>query len=78
MAVNARFWVRELTEFGNADNIKVTLAPVLRNGGDGNVDWAKFTPSGEITLFVSAEGAQEYFRSRVGKDIAITFSDPED
>lgn len=73
--VRARFWVREITAYGNADNIKVSLSPKTRSGEGDNVDWSKYTPSGEITLSITTEGAQEWFRDRLGKDVAITFED---
>ena len=77
MAVNARFYVKELTKSAaGAGNLQVTLAAVTRSTPD-NVDWSKFTPSGEIRLFVTQEGAQEFFERRLGQDIAITFADPE-
>lgn len=81
MAVKARFWVREVTKFGNTDHMSVTLHPVIRSvgqPGDGeNTDWSKFTPSGEIKLNLSAIGAQQWFEDRLGKDVAITFDDVE-
>ena len=75
MAVSARFWVREFTRYGNTDNIKVLLSPVTRSTPD-NVEWSKYSPAGEIWLSVTAEGAQDWFASRLGQDIAITFDDP--
>lgn len=81
MSVSARFWIRDFTRFGNTENIRVVMAPVVRAhelpGGEGNVDWSKYTPSGEITLNITALGAQEWFEQRIGKDVAITFDDPE-
>lgn len=77
MAVKARFWVKTVTLNGNSEHIDVVLAPVIRSvgqPGDGqNVDWAKYTPSGEIRLNVSAAGGQQFFKDNLGKDVAITF-----
>jgi len=78
MSVNARFWVREFTRFGNTDNVQVKLSPKTRSGKDDNVDWSKYTPSGEITMSLTTEGAQQWFEERIGKDVAITFADVED
>lgn len=82
MAVKARFWISELTKHGNTDNMTVLMKPVVRStgqAGDGqNTDWSKYTPSGEIRLSVTAQGAQEWFEARLGKDIAITLEDVED
>ena len=78
--IHARFWVQKVTKQAvSAGNIQrtVELAPVVRpapsDDGKGNVDWAKYTPSGEIRLTVSAEGAGEMFDAALGKDVAITF-----
>lgn len=84
MAVNARFWVQKVTKqavSGGEFSREVTLQPVVRAGGlpgaEGNVDWSKYTPSGEIRLVVSAQPAGEWFEDRIGKDVAITFDDVE-
>lgn len=82
MAVKARFWVREFTRYGNTDNVRVLLAPVVRSkpqpGAEGNVDWSKFTPSGEFWMSVTTEGAQSWFEERIGKDVSITIEDVVD
>lgn len=82
MAIKARFWVAELTLHGNTGNQTVVLKPVVRSTGqpgDGqNIDWSKFTPSGEFRMTVTAEGAQQWFQDRLGKDISITLDDVED
>lgn len=83
MAVNARFWVQKVTKQTvntSALQREVTLQPVIRPSGvpgaEGNVDWAKYTPSGEIRLVITADAAGEWFEDRLGKDVAITFDDP--
>lgn len=76
--VQARFWVQSVTKravSGGEINREVILAPVIRSGEDGNVDWSKYTPSGEIRLTVSADAAGTWFEDRLGKDVAITFAD---
>jgi hypothetical protein len=82
MAVKARFWVQKITRQAvSKNNVQriVELAPVIRGAGhpDGgdkdNLDWSKYTPSGNITLTVSADGAGEWFESMLGEDVAITF-----
>lgn len=85
MAVKARFWVQKITKqavSGGGVNRTVELAPVVRAsqlpGGEGNVDWSKYTPSGSIQLVVSAEGAGTWFDEMLGKDVAITFDSVED
>ena len=78
--IHARFWVQKVTKQAvSAGNIQrtVELAPVIRptpsDDGNGNVDWSKYTPSGSITLSVSADAAGEAFEAALGKDVAITF-----
>ena len=81
VSVSARFWVQKITKQaasqGNITRI-VELAPVVRPsqlpGADGNVDWSKYTPSGSISLTVSANAAGEWFESMLGQDVAITFA----
>ncbi len=85
MSVNARFWVQSVkkTAVSGGDVAReVTLAPVVRAGGlpgaEGNVNWSKYTPSGEIRLVVTSGPAGEWFEDHLAKDVAITFSDVED
>ena len=83
--IHARFWVQKVTKQaaskGNVTRL-VELAPVIRSlpatspdydDGKGNVDWAKFTPSGRIELTVSADAAGQAFEDAVGHDVAIIF-----
>jgi len=51
--VTARFYVTEITEFGNVDQCRVKLAPAYSEGQ--NQDWAKYTPSGAIELNIGAD-----------------------
>lgn len=85
MRVHARFWVQKVTKQAvSQGNISrtVELAPVVRpqplDDGQGNVDWSKYTPSGSITLSITADGAGEAFERALGKDVAITFDLPDD
>lgn len=85
MAVKARFWVQKVTKqavSGGELSREVTLQPVIRAGGlpgaEGNVDWSKYTPSGDMRLVVTAAGAGDWFEERIGKDVSITLDDPED
>lgn len=78
--VKALFYV-SLIEKTPSDYISVTLMPVTRSiNKDGspytseNVDWAKYTPSGQIKMNVStATGAAQFFEDNLGKDVPITF-----
>lgn len=85
MAVQARFWVQSVkkTAVSGGDVAReVVLAPVIRGGGlpgaEGNVDWSKYTPSGEMRLMVTADAAGKWFEDRIAKDIAISFTDVPD
>lgn len=78
--IHARFWVQKVTKTAvSQGNISrtVELAPVIRaaplDGGQGNVDWSKYTPSGKIELTITAEAAGRAFEDAIGKDVAITF-----
>lgn len=81
MAVKARFWVQSIkktTVSGGNVAREVFLQPVVRAGGqpgaEGNVDWSKYTPSGDMRLMVTADGAGQWFEDQLGKDVAITLS----
>lgn len=84
MAVKARFWVQSVkrqTVSGGSVAREVVLAPVIRGGGlpgaEGNVDWSKYTPSGEIKMTITADAAGEWFErlQLEGKDVGITFDE---
>lgn len=73
--VKARFWVSQIIKFGSVKNIAVKLNAVTRKTED-NVDWAKYSPAGEINVTVTEDTpAQAWFEDRLGKDVAITFDD---
>lgn len=83
--VKARFWVQKVTKqaiSGGDVSREVTLQPVIRSSGmpgaEGNTDWSKYTPSGEIRMVVTAAGAGDWFEERIGKDVAITFDDVDE
>lgn len=79
MAVQARFWVQKVTKQAAAgDGIirEVILQPKIRPDGNDNVDWSKYTPSGDMRLMITQQPAGEWFEDRIGKDVAITFDDP--
>lgn len=74
--VTARFYVSQITDFGNVDQCRVELVPAY---GDGNnKDWAKYTPSGKVELNItSGTAAESFFRDLLrdkDHDIAIEFS----
>ena len=77
MAVTARFYVRKVTEerqAGSTDKMgHVELSASTK--GDENKSWARYTPSGNITLSTVNAGALEWFAERIGKDVAILFDD---
>lgn len=51
----------------------VTLNAVTRKDTRDNIDWAKYSPAGTMTLTVSqmAGGAFEAFENLLGKDVSI-------
>jgi hypothetical protein len=75
MAVKALFYVQSVEKIiasGSSQNMRVTMMPVIR-ATDDNIQWSKFTPSGKIEMYITADGAQKYFEENLGKDIPITF-----
>lgn len=80
MAVAARFWIQSVKKTvvnTSAISREVILAPVVRPqnvaGADGNVEWSKYTPSGEIRLVITADETGEAFEAALGRDVAISF-----
>lgn len=78
MAIRARFYVAEFNEQatgGDQRQAKVVMRAVTRKTDD-NIDWAKYSPSGEFWVMVSnqAGGAFESFRDLLGKDVSILIS----
>lgn len=74
MAVSARFYVREITKHAGQDvGGSVKLSASLK--GEVNKAWAKYTPSGEITMYVTNPEAFAWFDEHVGKDLSITFDE---
>jgi len=83
MSVAARFWVQSIKKSaiaGDSVSHEAILQPVIRpsglDGADGNVQWSKYTPSGEIRLVITNEAAGKWFEARIGQDVAISFDDP--
>jgi hypothetical protein len=90
--IAASFYVTAI-ELGTSDHERVTLNAVTRNvakaphssanpsGGyeSPNADWAKYTPSGSITMSVTKGPATEAFRDALERkvDIAVTFEIPD-
>ena len=77
MAVQARFWVQSVKKSAAANGEvtrEVMLAPVI-SPTQGNDNWSKYTPSGEIRLVVTADAAGEWFEAHLAKNLAITFDD---
>jgi hypothetical protein len=60
--ISARFFLQQITEHGNVDQITVALSPAYSSGQ--NKDWAAATPSGRIELAIAGDRlAAEFFRS---------------
>lgn len=82
MTINARFYVAGFDKqvvSGGALQATVKLTAVRRKTED-NVEWAQYTPGGQITLTVNqmAGGAFEVFEGLLGKDVAVTFEEIPD
>ena len=48
----AKFNVAEITTYGNAGGVKVTLFPVIGNSDENKSFW-KYTPSGKIEMHIT-------------------------
>lgn len=84
MSIKARFYVakfdKQVIGRTSADDptpilqALVTMNAVTRKDTEDNIDWAKYSPSGTITLTVSQAvgGAYEAFEALLGRDVAIT------
>ena len=64
MGVTARFFIQSITE--TTGGHEVVCKPVAR--GDHNKEWSKYTPSGELRMFLTNEagGAAAFFQSIMG------------
>lgn len=73
-AVQARFYVSgyERTSWDQSATI-VKLQAVSR--GEHNKTWASATPSGQIQMTIRNEGAAGWFVDRLGKEIAVEFTE---
>lgn len=74
--ITARFYVQEITDYGNTEQSRIVLQPAY---GDGqNKDWAKYTPSGKIELNIQTDtAANEFFRDLIRdktRNVAVEFS----
>lgn len=79
MAVEARFWVQSVKKTAAAGagvTREVVLAPVV-SPTQGNDNWSKYTPAGEIRLVVTVDDAGKWFEDRIAKNLAITFTDSQ-
>ena len=73
--VEARFRVRSFEEYPDQEAVRVTLFAAGVDGG--NTDWSKWTPSGEISMYINNPRAIEWFKSMGSKIVGITFYNPE-
>ncbi len=72
-AVEARFYVSGYQmQAYDPEAVAVTLQAVSR--GEHNKDWAKYTPSGQITMTIKNPGAASWFTERLGQEVAVTFA----
>jgi len=71
MAIKARFYVRSVTKTAGFNGVAVVMLPTMKKSED-NIDWSKYTPSGEFKMNVTDEDAAAEFEAALGKDIAIT------
>ncbi|MET3900344.1 hypothetical protein ABIB57_004310 [Devosia sp. UYZn731] len=79
MTVQARFYVTEINHQATLSpghvNVQVKLAAAFGNYlqglPEGNKDWSKYTPTGELSMTITKPSAIEQFE--VGEIYALTF-----
>lgn len=70
MAVQALFFVQSVKQTaGNPEAREVTMSAVVR--GDHAKEWARYTPSASLTMFVDNPAAVAQFP--VGQEFLVTF-----
>lgn len=69
-SVAARFVVESITKRATSDACEVAMRADIHAD---NSEWAKYTPSGSITMHVSGPAAS-WFEHNLGNTLAITFS----
>jgi hypothetical protein len=76
MSVSARFYVAEVIHRAHApEQAHVKLQASTR--GDENKAWAAATPFGQLEMAINNPSAAAWFTSRLGQDVALTFSELE-
>ena len=74
MSVQARFFVQSITRHAyNPGAGQVVMSAAAR--GPENKTWAAATPSGNITMTIGNPAAMSWFDERLGKEVAIQFTD---
>ncbi|MEQ1950991.1 hypothetical protein [Mesorhizobium sp. CN2-181] len=79
MTVRAMFYVTEINHRATSSpgdvNVQVKMAAAfgsyLKGLAEGNKDWSKYTPSGELSITITAPGAIDQFE--VGEVYEMTF-----
>jgi hypothetical protein len=69
MTVKACFKVDRADEREVGGYTQVTLSAVM---SDGNTEWSKYTPSGQITMAITNPSAEAFFVQ--GETLYLTFS----
>lgn len=79
MTVQAMFYVKEINHRATANpgdvNVEVKLGAAfgtyLKGLAEGNKDWSKYTPSGDISITITNPSAIEQFE--IGEVYSLTF-----
>jgi hypothetical protein len=73
MAVAARVQLTKVTTFASPDAKEVVLNPVYSNDlGSPNFSFSKYTPSGEIRLYITNTDAHSFFEYGKTYDVVFT------
>lgn len=76
-AVQARFYVSGYERNAYDPNVTTVKLQAVSRGAH-NKNWAAATPNGQIQMTIRNEGAAAFFVDRLGKEIAIEFTEAPD
>lgn len=76
-AVEARFYISGY-ERNSYDPSVTTVKMQAVSRGEHNKTWAAATPAGQVQMTIRNESAASWFVDRLGKEVAVTFTEPAD
>lgn len=71
MTIKAKFKCTSVTKIEGGSEV-VSMSPVTSGSGSDNKSWSKYTPSGSLSMSITAEGAVGIFEP--GKEYFLDFT----